>query len=582
MSSPVESRFAFYNANYRKSAKSFNDRLRYYNKHGVVHSTDIYPINTKSEKRIRKMSAIFRTRPNWMSLIKDQLTINNWTDEAKAEGLTIDEIHHVFDELRCYEAMHVEDSNVFISAVDRVWFSDMAIDSNTANLLQTQVADLENVPAAHQDWYPLCDAKKTVLSLVDPSLFLLSYERSGIAPKPIPSASESLNFETYGSFPQTLSNWKKAAAASMGTNTSELPIHVPLASTWSASPHYSWLPSEFYVAEDGETTIQSYINNLHPTKHSAMYSTIAAIFKNVVPIFEQVVTDAVYLSPPRVIAEASGWYIVHEEMPTDYNSSDYAEKIEKWRQKSEFLEPQPDTRAKFLRPIPPQCLRNRRLQVVVRMYNVALTPEMPEYPGTEWYAETMSNERIIAVCVCCYSEENVTQGTIEFRERVKNSVEYVEGDKLGLNLVYGIFQNMAQDLEILRQHVGHVEFTQGRCIGFPNSYQHKMSSFRLQDPSKPGHRKMLVYYLVDPSVRIPSTETVPPQQKSWWAEKALKNKPLCDLPLIIQENIVRNVSFPLSFEDAVRIRQKADEERSARNAHATRAYFEPHFFYQDD
>ncbi|KAJ2375034.1 hypothetical protein GGI05_007201, partial [Coemansia sp. RSA 2603] len=158
-------------------------------------------------------------------------------------------------------------------------------------------------------------------------------------------------------------------------------------------------------------------------------------------------------------------------------------------------------------------------------------------------------------------EENVTQGTIEFRERVKNSVEYVEGDKLGLNLVYGIFQNMAQDLEILRQHVGHVEFTQGRCIGFPNSYQHKMSSFRLQDPSKPGHRKMLVYYLVDPSVRIPSTETVPPQQKSWWAEKALKNKPLCDLPLIIQENIVRNVSFPLSFEDAVRIRQKADEER---------------------
>ncbi|KAJ2365532.1 hypothetical protein IW150_006188, partial [Coemansia sp. RSA 2607] len=248
--------------------------------------------------------------------------------------------------------MHVKNSNVFISAVDRVWFSDMAIDSNTANLLQTQVADLENVPAAHQDWYPLCDGKNIVLSLVDPSLFLLSYERSGIAPKPSPSAGGSLDFETYGSFPQTLSSWKKTAAASMETKTSELPIHVPLGSTWSASPHYSWLPSEFYVAEDGETTIQSYINNLHPTKHAAMYSTIATIFKNVVPIFEQVVTGPIYLSPPLVIAEASGWYIVHEEMPTDYNSSNYAEKIEKWRWKSKFPKSQPSTRDIFLRSIP--------------------------------------------------------------------------------------------------------------------------------------------------------------------------------------------------------------------------------------
>ncbi|KAJ1850645.1 hypothetical protein LPJ73_003351 [Coemansia sp. RSA 2703] len=347
------------------------------------------------------MSPIFRTRPNWMSLIKDQLTINNWTDEAKAQGLTIDKIHHVFEKLRCYKAMHVEDSNVFISAVDRVWFSDMAINSNTAYLLQNQVADLENVPAAHQGWHPLCDGKNIVLSLVKSLLFLLSYERSEIAPKPISSASESLHFETYGSFPQTLSNWKKAAAAFMGTNTSELPIHVPMGSTWSASPHYSWLPSEFYVAKVGETTIQSYINNLHPTKHAVKYSIIAAIFKNFVSILEQVVTDAVYLSPPRVIAEASGWYIVHEEMPTDYNSSDYAEKIEKWHWKSKFPKSQPSTRDIFLRPIsaansfgqflrsiPAHCLRNRFLQMVLRIYNKALMPELPKYTYFEWFAET--------------------------------------------------------------------------------------------------------------------------------------------------------------------------------------------------
>ncbi|KAJ1723282.1 hypothetical protein LPJ53_002380 [Coemansia erecta] len=95
------------------------------------------------------------------------------------------------------------------------------------------------------------------------------------------------------------------------------------------------------------------------------------------------------------------------------------------------------------------------------MYNIVLTPETPEYPGSEWYAETMSNERIIAACFCCFSEENITQGTVEFRECVKSSVEYVEGDKPGLNLVYGIFQDQTQELEILQQHVGQVEITLG-------------------------------------------------------------------------------------------------------------------------
>lgn len=44
-----------------------------------------------------------------------------------------------------------------------------------------------------------------------------------------------------------------------------------------------------------------------------------------------------------------------------------------------------------------------------------------------------------------------------------------------------------------------------------------MSPFHLTDPTKPGHRRFIALWLVDPHVRIISTANVPPQQLSWWA-----------------------------------------------------------------
>jgi Protein of unknown function (DUF4246) len=48
--------------------------------------------------------------------------------------------------------------------------------------------------------------------------------------------------------------------------------------------------------------------------------------------------------------------------------------------------------------------------------------------------------------------------------------------------------------------------------------QHRVSPFKLQDPTKPGHRRFIALWLVDPHQRIVSTANVPPQQLDWWAE----------------------------------------------------------------
>lgn len=68
------------------------------------------------------------------------------------------------------------------------------------------------------------------------------------------------------------------------------------------------------------------------------------------------------------------------------------------------------------------------------------------------------------------------------------------------------------------QNYGTVNTCPGRLLAFPNGFQHRVSSFKLADPTKPGHRRFIALWLVDPHVRIISTANVPPQQQEWWAD----------------------------------------------------------------
>ncbi|KAJ2059565.1 glycogenin glucosyltransferase [Coemansia sp. S146] len=60
---------------------------------------------------------------------------------------------------------------------------------------------------------------------------------------------------------------------------------------------------------------------------------------------------------------------------------------------------------------------------------------------------------------------------------------------------------------------------------FPNILQYKVSELKLANKTKPGHCKMLTFYFVDPSTRIPSTEIVSPQQQDWHFEDVLAYEP---------------------------------------------------------
>ena len=57
-----------------------------------------------------------------------------------------------------------------------------------------------------------------------------------------------------------------------------------------------------------------------------------------------------------------------------------------------------------------------------------------------------------------------------------------------------------------------------RCVAFPNLYQHQVQPFHLENPKKPGHRKILVFFLVDPTQSVLSATDVAPQQREWVTE----------------------------------------------------------------
>lgn len=93
--------------------------------------------------------------------------------------------------------------------------------------------------------------------------------------------------------------------------------------------------------------------------------------------------------------------------------------------------------------------------------------------------------------------------------------------------------------------------------------QHRVSSFRLADPTKPGHRKIVAMFLVDPHIPILSTANVPPQRRDWWAAEVRKVDRFAALPEELFQAIIDGVDdFPVSWDEAELIRERLMKERT--------------------
>ena len=129
------------------------------------------------------------------------------------------------------------------------------------------------------------------------------------------------------------------------------------------------------------------------------------------------------------------------------------------------------------------------------------------------------NERICATAIYYYDCENVTENHLAFRQR--GTYEWIDigydQDRHGfLQEVFGFGPEVTGRSDTqATQDLGNVLCREGRLLTFPNTIQHRVSPFSLADRSRPGHRKILALFLVDPHRRIISSANVPPQRKDW-------------------------------------------------------------------
>ncbi|QGV81871.1 DUF4246 domain-containing protein [Streptomyces ficellus] len=437
---------------------------------------------TLRELQMMRCSAHIRSKPRWFDKMNDPEITARWTREAVARGLTEAQVRYVLDELAHYAALRDARTGAEVSAVDGVWQSDTLIDDALAARLREAVRVLEEVPEEERDWHPGSGGQ--VLDLVHPSLFCLVRDVSGG-----PERAWHNPTDRY--------------------------------SRYEFSERFQWLPTDVDVSEDGDVTFRSYVNNVHPEAHADLAAVLPDVFARVRPLLENVLTDLRHPRPLRIEVDPYRWYDSEPVRPEKSSYGDdeaYREAVRAWETaQDDWWENRrpvvPDAPA-FAPPEPPGegarvDLRGRALQVIVKLATIHLTPDKPEYAGGSWHVEGMLNERIVSTALYYWDSENITESRLGFRAALDDP-DYEQNDDNGLREVYGL-----EDEDALNQPLGSASTPAGRCLAFPNVLQHRVDSFRLADPSRPGHRKILAFFLVDPSERIVSTSDVPPQQP--WA-----------------------------------------------------------------
>ncbi|EGF77530.1 hypothetical protein BATDEDRAFT_13863 [Batrachochytrium dendrobatidis JAM81] len=270
------------------------------------------------------------------------------------------------------------------------------------------------------------------------------------------------------------------------------------------SSKFQCLPSELCVKQDGSVTINSYINNLNPIWHRDMYKCIAKIFKCFVPMFESLfrTMDPMF----KYIDLRNGIQGYESSSQSDHDDMESDTRVIR----PVYVPTLPEHFEPKYESAKPVSLRGRNLQVIVKLTNIQLTPSKPKYKKKNWHNEGPINESIVAIGLYYYDVENITTPKLDFREAV-SWCHYQGASDMYWKDVYGIDQESRRN-----QYIGSLELPNGRCVVYPNRYQHKEQSFELADPAQSGHCKILTFFVVNSVCRIVSTAHVAPQQPQWY------------------------------------------------------------------
>ncbi|KAL1705591.1 hypothetical protein EV121DRAFT_269707 [Schizophyllum commune] len=569
------------------------------------------------ELRMYQLSATLREKPEWWRKAKDPEIRKKWFEEAKAQQeneekrwrLSDKMIKYTLDELEGYAQLRDGETGIECGPYDCIWRSDKLIPDNVRAELEAAVKPLENVPDAQKDWHPGSDGQ--VLDLVHPSLYPLVYEKTlGKQPD-----------GTIGTFDPPDPILDK------GPDDAEvLEGYVSTRFQWLPS---DFVVRE----DGTVRLTSSYINNVPPEHAPRLIPAIEHILARAVPLWERVLSDLRRGEPPMrvgpVIQSRSGYGARKgldcvwskgepRGVPEEGEEDDWEEgrgdgedgdggpvgrpahrvhwederaRRDAWYARQPITLPEvvveyggarddggakEDGRAKedgeaeeVGGPLEGKgetlfSLKGRTIQVITKLANIVLTPEKPAYPGGTWHVEGMWNERIVSTFIYYHDSENIQDTTLAFRQATSEPLYHRQDDVFCMWTLY----RLERDRPCV-QEIGSIPTKKGRCVAFPNLFQHKVSPFKLVDPTKPGVRKIIVFFLVGPTRRIPSATDVAPQQEEWLKNtlhiaKADYSSRLSTMPLELLDAQADLVEGIMTRKEALEIREVLMKERSVR------------------
>ncbi|THH20091.1 hypothetical protein EW146_g1200 [Bondarzewia mesenterica] len=477
--------------------------------------------------------------PNWNGQIMER-----WRQEAADQqlGLPIDErltytmIDYVLSELEGYSRLTDPETGIQYACDDYVFCSHRLLSEGVVKSLRTESSRLENVPENEKDWHPR--SNQQVLDRTDDPKML----------RPLSPPSQN-------------------------------PDDV------FTSMRFAWLPSDFLVSEDGVAhLISPYINNLHPSNQE-LYNTLVNIFGSFVPMWERVLGAVASKQRMRCTGndktKTKGrngriqnvsciWkHIGRGEIPYDPQAvnNHYAEYPGRtWQQRrrawvlSWYPLNLPEAPERYQGELETSFrrvnLRGMTLQCIIKLVNIHLTPENPKYSGGSWHVEGMLNERIVATGLYKISLNRAWCSAARSPTAPQYHLQY---DNDCMQILYDIDELVAPNIIVfltinthdlnseddLIQERGNVVTYEGLALAFPNIYQHRVSPFELLDPTNPGHRKIVAFFLVDPNHRIPSATNVPPQQEDWITKaistSSSEGSVFARLPVELEEMVIDKV-----------------------------------------
>ncbi|KAG8939526.1 hypothetical protein FRC04_006251 [Tulasnella sp. 424] len=512
---------------------------------------------TLVDLRMIELSYALRGKPSWWTKIKDPAIRSKWKAEALEQDIRGDklketEVEWVLDELEDYALMRDEKTGIQPSCHVRIWESDELVSLDFNSRLKLAAAALENVPDEEKDWHPR--SNNQVLDLVHPSLFCAVYGRTQF--------------------------WDTSKGARC-LEVLDSP-HGDL-EAWAYSDRFSWIPTDFQLEDNGApATALGYINNIHPQHQKDLITVIESLVGRFSLLWDKVLTDIHPENNDRLpgrVKVATGYeWADHPDYPNppwkDYQAlgpEEYTRRSDAWEEHKIIVLPTVDQRGyrgsgqDITRRRSTFSIQGGKIQVIVKLANIHLTPEKPEYAGGAWHVEGMANERIVASGIYYYDCENITDSQLAFRMGVNfEGAGYEQSDSRGIRLTWGLEYGGPSN-----QVVGAVKTSVNRCIAFPNIYQHQVSSFKLVDPTKPGHRKIVALFLVDPENRIPSTTDIPPQQTHWTREAIheafVKDNHRMKVPLPVElvDMVADRVDNVMTLAEAKAYREELMDERTA-------------------